>query len=198
MIASWIFLVIRLVVRPIAGLPYGWDDYLAMLAAANLTVTTVLQYEKTYLNGYGLDVWTIPFEMLIEFVKWHWISTFLYLLQTGFIRLMYLLFFQRIFPNTKSQLVIWITVCITAAFGVCFPLIVIFQCWPIPYTWLQYTGTYEGRCTTDAEAVGYAHAIVSIILDVWILAIPIFHIYRLNIGTAKKIGVCIMFGLGGV
>ncbi|KAJ3536905.1 hypothetical protein NM208_g6527 [Fusarium decemcellulare] len=48
----------------------------------------------------------------------------------------------------------------------------------------------------DMNAIGWAHAAISIALDCWIWAVPLSQLKHLNLSTRKKVAVGIMFGLG--
>lgn len=109
---------------------------------------------------------------------------------------MFLFFFLRIFTTTNSKRVIFGTMAVTAMWGVASTLVGLFQCWPISYNWV-WDGSPGGKCV-DKNAILIANAVISIVLDVWILAIPLWKLRHLNVSGSKKFGVALMFLTGGL
>jgi hypothetical protein len=66
---------------------------------------------------------------------------------------------------------------------------------PVKHVWLQLDPADEGRCN-NIQLQGWLSAIFNILLDVIVLALPLPHLYRLNISMRKKVMVIIMFSLG--
>ena len=48
----------------------------------------------------------------------------------------------------------------------------------------------------NKNAIGWANAAISVALDLWMIAIPLWQIRSLNLHWKKKIGVVIMFLVG--
>lgn len=51
-------------------------------------------------------------------------------------------------------------------------------------------------CSLNANAIGWANAAISVALDVWMLAVPLWNLKRLNLHWKKKVGVAAMFVVG--
>lgn len=68
-------------------------------------------------------------------------------------------------------------------------------CKPIQYNWDK---TIHGTCDSRAQETYLAAGIVNLIIDVFIVAMPMPMLFQLRIPTGKKIGLIAMFGLGGV
>ncbi|KAM5358160.1 hypothetical protein ACJZ2D_015548 [Fusarium nematophilum] len=70
------------------------------------------------------------------------------------------------------------------------------ECKPILYFWTGWDGLYEGYCKVrDAT---WANARISIALDIWILAIPLWQLRTLKLHWKKKAGVAVMFSIGAL
>ncbi len=50
----------------------------------------------------------------------------------------------------------------------------------------------------DVNALAYANSAMSMVQDVIIVVLPIPVVWRMNMDMRKKVGVGIMFGLGGM
>lgn len=71
----------------------------------------------------------------------------------------------------------------------------IFACQPITYNWMRWDGEHEGTCM-DVDLIFWANASISIALDVWMMAVPLWKIRSLQLDWKKKVGTGIMFFLG--
>lgn len=82
-----------------------------------------------------------------------------------------------------------------------------FQCKPISYFWDQWDGLHSGTCPINTNSLGWANgkhtyldlesnryssniliAAISIVEDVWMLAIPLSQLHSLQLHWKKKIG----------
>lgn len=111
------------------------------------------------------------------------------------IKLCVLFFYLRIFPSTTILRLIWATIGATILSLVVFGILALTQCQPISYYWQGWDGLHEGHCI-GINALAWAIAGVSIILDVWMLALPLSQLIHLQLHWMKKIGVALMFGVG--
>jgi hypothetical protein len=56
---------------------------------------------------------------------------------------------------------------------------------------------HEGSCL-NINAIAWANAIISILLDVWMLAIPLWQLKGLQLDWKKKLGVGMMFSVAAL
>lgn len=73
-------------------------------------------------------------------------------------------------------------------------VLTIFQCQPISYFWNR---DIRGTCI-DVNALAYANSGASMGQDVLIVCLPIPIVVKLQMSLQKKVGVAIMFALGGL
>lgn len=71
----------------------------------------------------------------------------------------------------------------------------IFQCTPVSLAWTGWDEKHEGHCV-DLRTMGCAQAAINMLFDLFILAMPMPTLYRLNTTLKKKIQVLAMFSLG--
>lgn len=71
-----------------------------------------------------------------------------------------------------------------------------FQCWPISYFWNK---NQKGKCIRNVlVTIGVTNGVLSFVGDLFILAMPIPMILRLQINVRRKVSLCGMFLLGGL
>ena len=111
------------------------------------------------------------------------------------VKISILCFFLRMFPVRHLQTIIYITMAVCAAYGIAFFFATLLQCWPIPYSWEQWHGEYEGHCN-DFHLQGWIHAGINIALDLIILSLPLKQLYDLDLSKRKRFSVMMMFLVG--
>lgn len=110
-----------------------------------------------------------------------------------------LLFYLRIFPNTRFYIAAYTTIGLVLATGVAFILAQILQCLPIRYNWdrLQDDPYLEAnhKCA-DVLLLVESAAIASIVLDGLVLVLPLPVLARLQVDWRRKQAILLMFGVG--
>lgn len=174
-----------------------WDDWLLvvllLLGGGPLMVITIFVMAP---NGIGRDIWTLSFDQIDTLFKFMYIELASYYAQIALLKIVFLCFFLRIFTTRNTRRVIFGTMAVSLMWGIASTLVGLFQCWPIPYNWV-WDGSTGGKCV-DKSAILIANAVISIALDLWILAIPIWKLRHLNVSGTKKLGVALMFLTGGL
>jgi hypothetical protein len=135
----------------------GYDDY-AVLAATVMGVPTVVIIDRGIVpNGLAMDVWTVPFDHITNFVRWLFILESLYFLLIAMVKLTLLFFFLRIFPKPVIRKLLWATIIFDVLYGVVFAIISIFQCQPISFYWVRNSSTLYARhvLTQCSDSLGW-------------------------------------------
>ncbi|GAB1313475.1 hypothetical protein MFIFM68171_03685 [Madurella fahalii] len=172
-----------------------WDDYaIAFLLFFGGIPSMSITIAVLAPSGLGRDIWAIPFENIDRIFRFAFISGVLYLPQVAALKLTFLFFYLRIFPSRRTRQLIWGTIVFTCLFGLVYLFVGIFQCWPIEYWWV-WDGSPGGKCMSK-DGVQWSSAIISIVLDVWMMAIPLWNVRKLKLHWKKKIGVTAMFLVG--
>ncbi|KEF53462.1 uncharacterized protein A1O9_10437 [Exophiala aquamarina CBS 119918] len=71
----------------------------------------------------------------------------------------------------------------------------IFQCTPISYTWTGWSGATEGHCL-NIYIQAWISGILNILLDIFVILLPIPHLLKLTMSRKKKAQVVAMFSVG--
>ncbi|KAH7072594.1 hypothetical protein FB567DRAFT_538441 [Paraphoma chrysanthemicola] len=154
----------------------------------------VVCYKMTF-TGLGQDLWKVSFPDITYTLYLFWISECTYFALITFVKLQFLLFYLQIFPDPRFRRIVSCVIAFSLASMVAFILSCIFLCSPISLAWTQWDGEHTGKCN-DNNALSYANASISILLDLVALYLPIPQIWRLQLSYKKKIGVLLMFGVG--
>lgn len=173
----------------------GLDDWFMVLTIFSGTASTVMTSLGTIKNGLGRDIWTLSPNTITSFVYWFFWMEWAYFLNLALLKMSLLFFYLKIFPNKTVRQLLWGTIGYNAIWGIAFILLAIFQCQPISYYWTKWDGEHHGTCIST-NSLGWANAITSIVLDIWMVAIPLSQLKGLQLHFKKKIGVAIMFCTG--
>jgi hypothetical protein len=111
------------------------------------------------------------------------------------IKMAFLNLYLHIFPNFGLRNAIYIVMGIVVAFFFAFFFGVCFNCLPVSYIWTSWTGETKGSCL-DFNSFGIACAVINIVLDVTVMALPLHEIMKLNLRPMKKVLVMLMFCTG--
>ncbi|KAL4869920.1 hypothetical protein BDV12DRAFT_195922 [Aspergillus spectabilis] len=146
-------------------------------------------------GGLGKDIWNVPFDDITRIVYLFAIATILYPPCIALIKISMLLLYLRLFPGYYIRVATITTLVLTTCWGLIYTFMGIFQCKPRNYMWMKWDGEHEGECL-DQNAILVSHAIINIVLDVVVIALPLPTLLRLNLSWMKKLGVCFMFVIG--
>jgi hypothetical protein len=173
----------------------GTDDW-AVLGATVMGVPTVVIIDRGIVpNGLAMDVWTVPFDHITNFVRWLYILEILYFLLIAAVKLTLLFFFLRIFPKPIIRRILWATIVFDVLYGLSFAIVGVFQCKPISHYWTQWDRADSGQCI-NINALAWTNAIISIVLDIWMLVLPLYEVFHLQLSWRSKISVAMMFLVG--
>lgn len=191
------FVIVRTGYKACMKLSFGMDDWFLLATYIISVPSGVLFFTGTLANGLGTDIYTLTAKQITDFLMYWYIVAVMYFLQTALIKLTFVSFYMRIFTTQKSRRLLWGTfVCVTL-WGIAFVILATLVCLPISYMWTQWDGEHTGKCVDDAAYV-WTNAITNIAFDIWILAVPMWELRRLQLHWKKKVGVAVMFSLGAL
>ncbi|KAI0009042.1 hypothetical protein F4779DRAFT_584288 [Xylariaceae sp. FL0662B] len=173
----------------------GLDDLFVFLTLVNITPAAIINAVLLTANGIGKDIWTLTPDQITSFGIGFYIITILYFSEVYVLKLALLFFYLRIFPGHTIRRLLWGTVAFDVLFGISFIFTAIFQCQPINYNWNSWKGEGGGRCA-NTRAIASSNAAISIVLDLWMLALPLSQLKKLKLHWKKKVGVALMFCVG--
>lgn len=191
------------------------DDYALIQITALGLPNLLLAIFRLHPLGVGQDAWTLPLDNIAKTVRYGYGMGIIYFLQVALTKVVFLLFYLRIFPGKEVRRVLWATISVCVLFGLGSAIAGVLQCSPVRWwfegwdyregtpggdaTWEGWGGEgggrRPGRCI-NRKAFHVAAAVVSITIDIWMLAIPLWCIRGLRMGVWKKMGVAGMFAIG--
>ncbi|KAL8393830.1 hypothetical protein RB595_003548 [Gaeumannomyces hyphopodioides] len=191
-------------------------DLLIVLALCGLAVTAGTGSLPLSWRGstarvpIGVDVWTLSPELLYMFGFWLLIWELIYFVTMSLIKTSLCLLFLRIFPRhgrhsatvrisscgPPFRLMAWATLAANVVAGVVFLVLCVVQCFPLSYTWMRWDGGSDGYCILDPGRLGRINAVFGIVMDAWMLFLPLSQIPKMNMSIGRKVGVAFMFCLG--
>lgn len=171
------------------------DDYAVAVLVAFAIPSIVIIHVGMTPNGVGKDMWALTAEEITNFLLFFYIMAVLYFLQVMLVKLCILLFYLRIFPSQGVRRLLWATLVFNVTWGVLYFFVAVFQCAPVSHFWTHWDGEHKGKCL-NSNAIAWSNAIISIVLDFWMLGIPLAQIRSINLNWKKKVGVVLMFMVG--
>lgn len=147
--------------------------------------------------GLGRDVWGFKSaEEIVRILKLFYAFQFGYTLTLGFVKMSITYLYLRLFPDRGYRRYLWGTQVFNVLIMVTWVLLYTFQCTPRSVWWDRALPMpMKGKCL-NINAIGWVHAIINILLDIWMLALPASQVLKLQMAWGQKLRVLSMFGLG--
>lgn len=171
---------------------FWWDDWAALLAAMiNVAVCGIGL--KMCDIGMGRHVEVVSPDNLTLFAKLLWTEYFVFDTGTSVAKASALFFYSRLFTqaHTRFRYCIYAVHALNALWLVGIIFSVIFECTPIEKVW---NSSLPGRCD-NSRTLWLGSGIPSLILDVFILVLPVPMLLRLQMSPSRKllaVGVIIL------
>ncbi|KAK8092245.1 uncharacterized protein PG998_015077 [Apiospora kogelbergensis] len=147
-----------------------WDDWVMVVAGVCCAGTTVDVILATQLFGWDRHVWDVPFWMLVQGRK---VYLRIALRGTLFLRLTW----AAIAANVLIMAVFFILL------------------WP-PSSYWNLLRT-EQDCISEVPGL-MSQTILTVLLDLAVYVLPMPTLYRLSLPVRQRVGLMVLFGLGGV
>ncbi|KAH7114744.1 hypothetical protein B0J13DRAFT_514966 [Dactylonectria estremocensis] len=190
-----VFIVIRFFVRSVLLRSIDWDDGnefnrltdVFARALADVVVTDV---------GFGSHMDVVSTDDLHEFLKasgpLQTVTMLSYIWGFVTVKMSFAVLYVRLLPGIVPRRINQGLLVLLLAEGIEECLVVIFRCNPVDKAW---TPLKEGTCL-DLRSFYYASFGVKLATDIILFAQPIPVVWRLQLSTAKRIGVVLMLSLG--
>lgn len=168
-----------------------WAIVIALLIAWGEFVTNVICGQ----NGLGRHLITVMPNEAIALEKALYANVILFPIAICIIQLSILLFYVRVFTLRDVRFKIALLVCAGLSVGICVSQVLptIFQCSPIAYTWNK---AVEGGHCINVHIMWIVQDVLFLVLDIYVVVLPLPMIWNLQITRPEKIAVSGMFLLG--
>jgi hypothetical protein len=192
-----VFVVLRFFQKLVIakGTSLGFDDILVVVTLVFGVSAALVHVFGSIPQGLGKDIWTQEPDAITDFGAAFYHSCWTYFAASALIKLTMIAFFMRIFTHATAQRLLKGSFIFTSLYGAAFVLTAIFQCRPLHYFWTGWDGLHKGTCA-NANAISWANAIGGIVLDLWILGIPLWQLRHLQLHWKRKVAVLVMLLVG--
>ena len=109
-------------------------------------------------------------------------------------------FYLRIVIERWQRILLKTIMVVVVLFGIAYGACLIFQCWPIKFTWYRYATSYEGHCAPPGVVLGgtYAQSALSALVDWTLATLPIVILRHSNMTIQGKLAITFLLSLGAV
>ncbi|KAL8372490.1 hypothetical protein RB595_002022 [Gaeumannomyces hyphopodioides] len=183
----------------------GLDDLCVGLAYVLLLPMVHIAATLMVGAGLGRDIWMLSVEQIRLCYYYSYVLEPLYFAISALIRVAFLAFFLRAFGTAGTELMVFkrwrfsVTVKTTIVLNllgmIAFTFAAVFQCLPISYVWDNFDREHAGTCTNNG-AMMWISSLLGIVMDSWILYLPLSQINLLHMSRLKKIQLACMFSVG--
>lgn len=199
-LAIWItaisLVMARIIFRVTTDLSFSPDDVLVFLIFLFGIPAFWICLFRLPANGIGRDIWTLEPRQITDYLKDIYVVQILYYWEQGLLKLAMIAFYLRVFPTPRVRQLLWVSCGVISCFTVASTLAGAFSCTPAHYFWdLQ---TLNCQHCIDINALGWANASISVVLDMWLLYIPMSQLRGMNLSLMKKLIIACMFFVGGL
>ncbi|KAI9046220.1 uncharacterized protein KD926_004058 [Aspergillus affinis] len=199
MIMVFISLPLRLFARlQIKGRAWCLDDALILVAAAAFYAEQTVFLLGILGNGSsgGSDLTEMTPAQIDYYFKHLFIQEHLFAVCITFVKLSILVLYRRIFPIYSFARLTWIPTVMSIIWYIVAAFILIFQCHPIRAAWTMALKLTTAKCM-KAGNILVGTGIANIVIDLIILALPVYMVRKSGLRTAKKASITGIFLLGG-
>ncbi|OHE94049.1 CFEM domain-containing protein [Colletotrichum orchidophilum] len=191
-VVTAIFFLARLLSKFLRLSTWGLDDFTLILGYACTTSFAISKF-----IGIGRDIWTLTYDEITRFMQVFFAYEIIYTLSISALKASILFFYTRVFSIVSCTFnrVLWCTQAFNLLFCLAFTVANLNQCQPLKNSWEGWDGRHPGYCV-NIYAMIMTHAVINIVLDVWLMGLPITQVVWLNMRKRQKIEIVVMFGLG--
>ncbi|KAH7063919.1 hypothetical protein BKA63DRAFT_185026 [Paraphoma chrysanthemicola] len=190
---SLVIVSLRVYTRLFIVRNFGKDDC-AMLIALLLTVGYLIAIFVLKDNGLGFSGKSLKPTQMVKQIQTTLAIEILYYFLVNAIKISILLFYLRIAAAKRLEVLSKSTIYFLATFCVVSVTVCLTQCIPLHKMW-DFTGLVEGKCI-NTTAFFYTTSSVNIVMDIWILVLPITTLLKVQRPKREKAALVGVFSLG--
>ncbi|KAH7304033.1 hypothetical protein B0I35DRAFT_445744 [Stachybotrys elegans] len=190
-------IALRLFVR-VRNKQVGWDDYILTAAAACAIAFNALQLTIALDDMNGRHAWHIPYSALsVYFYRTFLASSCIYSVTAAFAKLSLLSLYLRLFkPSRLARIAIWVGIAVTILFYTIVTITTIAYVHPRPGDGGWGSLKNNLRMMKPAPRLVATQGLGGTLTDFYVLLIPIYLVWGIQMPVRKKVGVCALFLTG--
>ncbi|KAL2797151.1 hypothetical protein BJX66DRAFT_298293 [Aspergillus keveii] len=188
---------LRLYLRKFILHSFGLDDYLVVLALIGVNGFSALAYTISY-YGLGADTEDVGAQDLATWFKIYFGAECSYLAVGAVVKISLTVFIMRLFPTQFIRIAGISAMAFIGAFTISMTLALTLKCRPARASWDK--SITDAKCWSSQTnfAVLLTQGIIMFVLDVFILALPVWPILRLQMRLRKRLLILGLFAIGFV
>ncbi|KAM0475911.1 hypothetical protein ACHAPX_006793 [Trichoderma viride] len=171
---------------------FGVDDIVIIISLL-FSVVLSAAVQVAIGNGYGMHKADLTAIELETALRWFFIAQTPYKVTICLSKVATILLYLRIFVTQKFQIAAYTVMGIIIAWSIGAVASTIFQCVPVAGAWNK---KLDATCI-NTDIFWIAYAVMNILTDVMVLALPIAPIMALQLSTRNKLMICAIFLMGG-
>ncbi|KAB5550011.1 hypothetical protein GE09DRAFT_966015, partial [Coniochaeta sp. 2T2.1] len=183
---------LRLFCRRKTGQKLWWDDYLMGIGLLISLEPSICEFLLVQ-NGLGHHICNVPAAQAKRFARISFALQRAYQPALACIKSSIILFYMRIFTTRPFRTAAYCVLAYTIAWAVSTWIVNLTVCAPIAY---YYDRTIKGGHCRNQAISGSINGGLSLLGDVFVLALPVPVVWNLKINTRKKMGILGIFLLG--
>ncbi|KAI1132222.1 hypothetical protein F5Y10DRAFT_275025 [Nemania abortiva] len=172
----------------------GWDDFLIVYATIDAVGECLVGLINGLQTGLGRHVQALDPSTVSMFLRGGYIFTHFYGSAIATTKLSILALYFRIFMVSRMRIFIHITAGCVLAWLIGTEIALGLSCQPIE-GWWDPSVAATAKCV-NLMALSCSTNVLNLIFDIWIFAMPIPVIVKLNVSKAKRIALCCLFSIG--
>jgi hypothetical protein len=170
------------------------DDALIVVGYLFAIANSIICGMQTH-NGVGNHIWEVRLADFRQFMKLGAIGGSLsYNLSTLFTKVSILHFYLRFSIKPALRTMTYFVMFVAAGYSAANGFVFLYLCKPMEYFWDPTIS--KGTCV-DGNTAFMASAILNVVTDLAILMLPVWILWPLHVGLAKKISVALIMMAGG-
>ncbi|RYC56723.1 hypothetical protein CHU98_g9487 [Xylaria longipes] len=177
---------------------FHYEDCFLIIALAFYVAYIQTIYDTSIFPGVQVHQWNVRLKTLKHWLYLSHLASIYYGLSVLFLKLAILIDWLRIFlvPGQRNAIFwsIHILIWSNAVYYISGTFLEIFRCSPVQKIWDPlFVG---GTCPIDIDANNFVSAVINLVSDLAIIAVPQFVVWKLNMTRGKKAGISLLFGIG--
>ncbi|RHZ43922.1 uncharacterized protein CDV56_101559 [Aspergillus thermomutatus] len=170
----------------------GADDWIILASLISSVLLSVTECSAVH-YGYGKHSKDIDVHDRVIALKWFFAAQVMYKVVITVNKISFLCLYLRIFIQPIFRRVCYGGVVFLVAWGLAYILVTIFQCTPVASFWDK---SITQKTCVNSKTQWLSYAVINILSDVAILALPLYPISKLHLARGKKIALAVLFSMG--
>ncbi|PLN79473.1 hypothetical protein BDW42DRAFT_172895 [Aspergillus taichungensis] len=185
---------LRLYALKLRRVRIGAPEILILVALLIVYIDIAIQYILSFKGGAGRHITEVDPQSVTITLKTILPLEALYGIVMGLVKTSMMLFFMRIFGTKRSfQISVGIVMTIVWLWAISVILETVLLCRPLAFNW---DTTIPGGTCGDRNGTFVSAGVLNLVTDLMVMALPVPYIWKLQLSTAKKIALSLVFCMG--